>query len=107
MIAFGQELAGTLRRASVMDALLRHIRENLAPTEIALALFHHDVDAQDFPARLAAPAGPTGGRCWSSSPAGGLWSCPTDWIPCSPTGLCRRSRNRRGSWLFAPLRRQE
>src|ERR671925_2445897 len=45
--AFGQELAGTLRRASVVDALMRHVRENLAPTEIALSLFHHDVDAQD------------------------------------------------------------
>jgi two-component system NtrC family sensor kinase len=46
--AFGQELAGTLRRASVIDLLLRHIRENLAPTEIALALFHPDADARDF-----------------------------------------------------------
>jgi two-component system NtrC family sensor kinase len=45
---FGQELAGTLRRASVVDLLLRHIRESLAPTEIALALFHPDADARDF-----------------------------------------------------------
>ena len=47
VIGFGQELAGTLRRASVVDALLRHVRENLAPTEIALSLFHQEVDAQD------------------------------------------------------------
>jgi two-component system, NtrC family, sensor kinase len=46
--AFGQELAGTLRRASVIDLLLRHIRETLAPNEIALALFHRDTDAQAF-----------------------------------------------------------
>src|SRR5690349_14042145 len=46
--AFGQELAGTLRRASVIDLLLRHIRESLAPTEIALALFHRDTEAQAF-----------------------------------------------------------
>jgi two-component system, NtrC family, sensor kinase len=46
--AFGQELAGTLRRASVIDLLLKHIRESLAPTEIALSLFHRDADAQDF-----------------------------------------------------------
>ncbi|HET6577421.1 MAG TPA: ATP-binding protein [Gemmatimonadales bacterium] len=46
--AFGQELAGTLRRASVVDLLLRHIRESLSPTEIALALFHPDADARDF-----------------------------------------------------------
>jgi two-component system NtrC family sensor kinase len=45
--AFGHELAGTLRRASVIDLLMRHIRECLAPTEIALALFHGDVDARD------------------------------------------------------------
>ena len=48
MTTFGQELAGTLRRASVVDLLLRHIRESLAPTEIALALFHPDADARDF-----------------------------------------------------------
>src|SRR5690349_8544967 len=46
--AFGQNLAGTLRRASVIDLLLKHIRESLAPTEIALSLFHRDADAQDF-----------------------------------------------------------
>jgi two-component system NtrC family sensor kinase len=46
--AFGQELAGTLRRASVIDLLLKHIRESLSPTEIALTLFHRDADAQDF-----------------------------------------------------------
>jgi two-component system, NtrC family, sensor kinase len=46
--AFGQELAGTLRRASVIDLLLRHIRETLVPNEIALALFHRDTDAQAF-----------------------------------------------------------
>ena len=47
--AFGQELAGTLRRASVVDALVRHIRETLAPTEIAIALFHRDADTRDYP----------------------------------------------------------
>lgn len=45
---FGQELAGTLRRASVIDLLLRHIRESLSPTEIALTLFHRDADAHDY-----------------------------------------------------------
>ena len=48
MTAYGQELAGTLRRASVIDLLIRHIRESLAPTEIALALFHPDADSRDF-----------------------------------------------------------
>jgi two-component system, NtrC family, sensor kinase len=45
--AFGQELAGTLRRASVIDLLLRHIRESLSPTEISLTLFHRDTEAQE------------------------------------------------------------
>ena len=34
-------MAGTLRRASVVDLLVRHVRETLTPSEIALALFHH------------------------------------------------------------------
>jgi two-component system NtrC family sensor kinase len=46
--ALAQELAGTLRRASVVDLLVRHIRETLAPTEIALALLNRDADARDF-----------------------------------------------------------
>jgi len=47
--AFGQELAGTLRRASVIDVLMRHVRETLAPTEIAVALLHRDTDTRDYP----------------------------------------------------------
>ncbi len=43
-----EELAGTLRRASVVDLLLRYVRESLSPTEIALVLFHRDADAADF-----------------------------------------------------------
>ncbi|HKU63016.1 MAG TPA: ATP-binding protein [Gemmatimonadales bacterium] len=44
LTVFGQELAGTLRRASVVDALLRHIREAFGPSEIAVSLYHRDVD---------------------------------------------------------------
>ena len=44
LTVFGQELAGTLRRASVVDALLRHIREAFGPAEIAVSLDHRDVD---------------------------------------------------------------
>jgi two-component system NtrC family sensor kinase len=39
LTAFGQEVAGTLRRASVVDLLVRHVRESLTPSEIAVALF--------------------------------------------------------------------
>jgi two-component system NtrC family sensor kinase len=45
--AFGHELAGTLRRASVVDLFLRHAREALAPSEIALSLFDRDTEAPD------------------------------------------------------------
>jgi two-component system, NtrC family, sensor kinase len=41
LTAFGQEVAGTLRRASVIDLLVRHVRESLTPSEIAVALFQH------------------------------------------------------------------
>ena len=34
-------MAGTLRRASVIDLLVRHVRETLTPSEIAVALFQH------------------------------------------------------------------
>jgi two-component system, NtrC family, sensor kinase len=39
LTTFGQEVAGTLRRASVIDLLVRHVRESLTPSEIAVALF--------------------------------------------------------------------
>lgn len=41
LTAFGQEVAGTLRRASVIDLLVRHVRETLTPSEIAVALYQH------------------------------------------------------------------
>ena len=95
VIAFGQELAGTLRRASVVDALLRHVRENLAPErDRALPLSSRRGRAATS-LHVWPPRGPSrpaiaGARL----PPGALWCCPTGWIPCSPTGLCRRSRNR-------------
>jgi two-component system NtrC family sensor kinase len=48
LTAFGQEVAGTLRRASVIDLLVRHVRESLAPSEIAVALFERDAETIDF-----------------------------------------------------------
>jgi two-component system NtrC family sensor kinase len=48
LTAFGQEVAGTLRRASVIDLLVRHVRETLAPSEIAIALFQREAETIDF-----------------------------------------------------------
>ena len=44
---FGQEVAGTLRRASVIDLLVRHVRESLSPSEVAVALFQQ-AETVDF-----------------------------------------------------------
>ncbi len=62
MTAFGHELAGILRRASVIDLFLRHVRDALTPAEIALSLFHHDADTPD-PLYTWPPGGPIGARC--------------------------------------------
>src|SRR5215207_10869900 len=48
LTAFGQEVAGTLRRASVIDLLVRHVRESLSPSEIAVALFQREAETIDF-----------------------------------------------------------
>jgi two-component system NtrC family sensor kinase len=48
LTSFGQEVAGTLRRASVIDLLVRHVRESLAPSEIAVALFQREAETIDF-----------------------------------------------------------
>ena len=102
--AFGQELAGTLRRASVIDLLLRHIRESLAPTEMALALFHRDAEAQDF--LQAWPPGPP--RPPGAASAG---RAPRDRC-CCPTASTRWSSKataaaagRRGLLAGLPVRR--
>jgi two-component system NtrC family sensor kinase len=48
LTSFGQEVAGTLRRASVIDLLVRHVRESLSPSEIAVALFERNAETIDF-----------------------------------------------------------
>lgn len=45
--ALGHELAGTLRRASIIDLFLRHIREALGPTEVALSFYISGADTLD------------------------------------------------------------
>ena len=44
LTAFAHELAGTLRRASIVDLLIEHVRDVLAPIEIAVILFNKDTD---------------------------------------------------------------
>jgi two-component system NtrC family sensor kinase len=100
--AFGQELAGTLRRASVIDLLLRHIRETLAPNEIALALFHRDTDAQAF--SQSWPAGrPDRGPLLELVERRGPLVLPDGLTPLVEQGDLPPQADGAGSWLLTPF----
>ena len=103
VIAFGQELAGTLRRASVVDALLRHVRENFAPTEIALSLFHHDVDARDTLHHAWPARGPNRQLLLEHTSRSGALLLSDGLEPLVRDGALAPQPDSSGSWLFAPL----
>jgi two-component system, NtrC family, sensor kinase len=103
VIAFGQELAGTLRRASVVDALLRHVRENFAPTEVALSLFHHDVDARDTLHHAWPPRGPNRQLLLEHTSRSGALLLSDGLEPLVQDGALPPQPDSSGSWLFAPL----
>jgi two-component system NtrC family sensor kinase len=103
VIAFGQELAGTLRRASVVDALLRHVRENFAPTEVALSLFHHDVDARDTLHHAWPPRGPNRLLLLEHTSRSGALLLSDGLQPLVRDGALPPQPDASGSWLFAPL----
>jgi two-component system, NtrC family, sensor kinase len=100
--AFGQELAGTLRRASVIDLLLKHIRESLAPVEIALTLFHRDADARDF--MHAWPAGrPDRRALLQLIERRGALVLPDGLDPLVADGDLPLLDDAAGAWLLAPF----
>ena len=102
MTAYGQELAGTLRRASVIDLLIRHIRESLAPTEIALALFHPDADSRDFV--HAWPTGrPDRRPLLQLVERHGPLSLPEGLTPLVDAGELPPQADSAGSWLLVPF----
>jgi two-component system NtrC family sensor kinase len=103
VIAFGQELAGTLRRASVVDALLRHVRENFAPTEIALSLFHHDLDARDTLHHAWPARGPNRQLLLEHTSRSGALLLSDGLEPLVRDGALPPQPDSSGSWLFAPL----
>jgi two-component system NtrC family sensor kinase len=103
VITFGQELAGTLRRASVVDALLRHVRENLVPTEIALSLFHHDVDARDTLHHAWPARGPNRQLLLEHTSRSGALLLSDGLEPLVRDGALPPQPDSSGSWLFAPL----
>ena len=103
VIVFGQELAGTLRRASVVDALLRHVRENFAPTEIALSLFHHDLDARDTLHHAWPARGPNRQLLLEHTSRSGALLLSDGLEPLVRDGALPPQPDSSGSWLFAPL----
>ena len=103
VIAFGHELAGTLRRASVVDALLRHVRENFAPTEIALSLYHHDVDARDTLHHAWPARGPNRQLLLEHTSRSGALLLSDGLEPLVRDGALPPQPDSSGSWLFAPL----
>jgi two-component system, NtrC family, sensor kinase len=103
VIAFGQELAGTLRRASVVDALLRHVRENFAPTEVALSLFHHDVDTRDTLHHAWPTRGPNRQLLLEHTSRSGALLLSDGLEPLVRDGGLPPQPDSSGSWLFAPL----
>ncbi len=103
VIAFGQELAGTLRRASVVDALLRHVRENFAPTEIALSLFHHDVDARDTLHHTWPARGPNRQLLLEHTSRSGALVLSDGLEPLVRDGALPPQPDSSGGWMFAPL----
>ena len=102
MTAFGQELAGTLRRASVIDLLLRHIRESLAPIEISLTLFHRDTEAQDF-SQSWPPGRPDRGPLLQLVERRGPLILPDGLEPLVEQGDLPPQTDGGGSWLVSPF----
>ena len=86
----------------MVDALLRHVRENLAPTEIALSLFHHDVDGRDsvhaWPAR-----GPNRQPLLEHVSRSGPLLLPDGLEPLLGEGGLPPQPEAAGGWVFAPL----
>ncbi len=102
LTVFGQELAGTLRRASVVDALLRHVREALAPSEIAFTLFPRDADTlatfQDWPG-----GGPDRRPLLDLAARRGPLLMPEGLEPLVREGTITPQPESGGSWLIVPL----
>ncbi len=47
LTAFAHELAGTLRRTSIVDLLIQHVQDGLSPVEISVILYNKDTDDPD------------------------------------------------------------
>jgi two-component system NtrC family sensor kinase len=100
--AFGRELAGTLRRASVLELLLRHVQDALHPLDCAVA--HLTGDSEVPPLVHTWPAGqPDRTAVINLAVARGPRLVANDLAAlCRETGL-EPLPNSVGSWLLVPL----
>lgn len=100
--AFGHELAGTLRRASVIDLLLRHVREALTPTEITVSLFHHETDAP-APLYVWPPGGPDRRAVLELTGRRGAMVVPDGIAAIIYSQNVSAAPELEGSWILAPF----
>jgi two-component system NtrC family sensor kinase len=102
LTSFAQELAGTLRRASVIDLLVRHVQRSHAPTEIALALFQRGPDIQDLSHMW--PAGrPDRQPLLAVAEREGSMVLPDGLDPLVDRGLLAPQPDSGGAWLIVPF----
>ncbi len=100
--AFGQELAGTLRRASVVDALMRRVQECLNPKELSLALFDPDGDSPDYP-QAWPRGGPDRRPILDLAARRGPLLLPEGLDPVLREGGLEPQPQAEGSWLVVPF----
>ena len=102
MTAFGQELAGTLRRASVVDALVRRVQECLTPSEIALALFDPEGEGRDY-SQSWPPGSPDRRPLLDLAGRRGPLLLPTGLGPILTEGGLDLQPESEGSWIIVPF----
>jgi two-component system, NtrC family, sensor kinase len=102
LTSFAHELAGTLRRASIVDLLVRHIQRSHTPTEIALALFQRGPDIHDLVHHW--PAGrPDRQALLAVAEREGPMLLANGLTPLVDRGLLPVQSDDAGSWLLVPF----
>jgi two-component system NtrC family sensor kinase len=102
LTSFARELAGTLRRASIVDLLVRHLQQSHAPTEIALALFQRGHDIQDLVHFW--PAGrPDRRALLAVAESEGAMVLSDGLDPLVQRGLLSAQPDSHGAWLIVPF----
>ncbi|MEO7987639.1 MAG: histidine kinase dimerization/phospho-acceptor domain-containing protein, partial [Gemmatimonadales bacterium] len=102
LASFAQELAGTLRRASIIDLLVKYLHRSHAPTEIALALFQRGPDIQDLVHMW--PAGrPDRQPLLAVSEREGSMVLPNGLEPLVQRDLLPTQPDSAGAWLLVPF----